>query len=120
MEENKNTELEEVDVEDDIIELEDDEGNVVNFSWVGTFDYKEETYVVFEPAEPNENFEEGEAVIFRLESDEDGSDLFMPIEDEAKLQEVFDEFIRIYEAEGGCEEGGNCGCGHDSCDCHKS
>lgn len=103
--------------ENDIVELEDEDGNVVPFSWVGTFEYENDTYVVFEPAEPNEDFEEGEAVIFQLDTDSEGNDLFLPIESEEKLQAVFNEFLKLYEAEN-CECDGECDCkGEATCSC---
>lgn len=113
--------MEEIDLDDQVIELEDEEGNIVKFSWVATFDYKDNTYVVFEPAEETEDFETGEAVIFILDSDEEGNDLFLPVETEEELNEVFEEFIRISEEED-CDCDGDC-CGHEhhehgSCDCN--
>ncbi len=81
--------------EDRIIELETDEGPVKLYH-LATFPYKENTYCVFQKAEPETEEEEDEVAIFRLEEgDEDG--MLMPIEDDALLDEVFAEFCHLYE-----------------------
>ena len=54
-------------------------------------------------------------VIFRLEEDENGEDLFVPIEDENLLNEVYEEYVRMAEEEDEC--GCGCGCHEDGCDC---
>ena len=102
--------------EDDIIPLVNDEGQTVNFYHVATIDYENEWYVFFQPAEKMAEIDEDEVVVFKLESDEEDNDVFLPVADEDLLQKVYAEYVRLMEQEGedGCG-GGDCsacpGCG---------
>lgn len=73
--------------DDGIIELVDDEGTVVKFRLLDVTEYKGEKYTLLLAAEPNDDVEEDEVVIFRLNEEEETLD---PIEDEALLEEVFE------------------------------
>ena len=118
----KNENLEVEFEEDDIVELVDDEGNTIKFYHVATIDYEGNWYVFFSPTEEMEDVDPDEVVIFRLDSDEEGNDVFSPIEDEELLQKVYDEYVKVMseeyaddeddDEEGGCASGcgGCCGC----------
>jgi hypothetical protein len=55
-------------------------------------------------------------LLLEIVEDEDGDDCYVPIEDEQKLDKVWDEFERLYnEEEEDDEEGDGCGC--DDCNC---
>ena len=82
--------------EDNILELEDDEGNVEKFLHIGTIDYKGEWYCFFQKAEPESEEEEDEVVMFLLK-EEDGEQRLFPLEDEALMDEVFAEFCNQFE-----------------------
>ena len=82
--------------EDNILELEDDEGNVEKFLHIGTIDYKGEWYCFFQKAEPESEEEEDEVVMFLLK-EEDGEQRLLALEDEQLMDEVFAEFCHQYE-----------------------
>lgn len=88
------------DEENNIVELVDEDGNTLRYEHIMTFEYKNEWYCAFTPAEPveeAEDEEEGdEVVIFRIVGEEDDETL-EPIEDDALLDEVFAEFCKQYE-----------------------
>lgn len=89
------------DMEDsDIVELVDDEGNSVKFTHVATIDYENEWYVFFSPAEEVDGLTSEEVVIFKLDSDEEGKDVFSPIEDEELLNKVYEEYLNVLEEDG--------------------
>ena len=67
--------------EDNILGLEDDEGNVEKFLHIGTIDYKGEWYCFFQKAEPETEEEEDEVVMFLLK-EEDGEQRLFPLEGE--------------------------------------
>ncbi|MBQ8375202.1 MAG: DUF1292 domain-containing protein [Clostridia bacterium] len=92
IEDMKNEEYE----EENIIELEDEEGNVEKYVHIATLEYKGAYYCYFQKAEPETEEEEEEVVIFALEGEEEDMKL-LPIEDEALLDEVFAEFCHQYE-----------------------
>ncbi|MBQ9716333.1 MAG: DUF1292 domain-containing protein [Clostridia bacterium] len=115
-EEIKNNEIleEEVDFGEDIIQLINEDGDTVDFYHVATIEFEEKWYVFFEPVEDLADVDEGEVVVFRLETAEDGEDLFVPIEDDEELDRVFEEYNRLIEEEDGCgcDCGDDCTCGH--------
>ena len=82
--------------EENIIELEDDEGNVEKYLHIGTIDYKGEWYCFFQKAEPETEEEEDEVVIYLLEGEGEEA-MLMPIDDPDLLDEVFAEFCHQYE-----------------------
>lgn len=96
MSEKELTENEEYDEEENILELEDDEGNVERYLHIGTIDYKGEWYCFFQKAEPETEEEEDEVVMFRLVGEGENQEL-LPLEDEQLMDEVFAEFCNQYE-----------------------
>ena len=102
MAENKidNAELQE---DEEIIVLADEEGKEVEFRHIATLDYEEEWYMYLEPLEQMEGAEakandgeeeESEMVIFHIQSDADGNDVFVPVEDEDLLDKLYNEFLK--------------------------
>jgi len=93
--------------DENIVELVDEDGNKLRYEHVGTIEYKGEWYCFFTPeltAEESDSDDEGEEVaVFRLVGDEDDERL-ETIEDEALLDEVFEEFCRQYKEEDDEEE----------------
>ncbi len=93
----KKEEMKEVyDEEENILELEDEEGNVEKFLHIGTIDYKGEWYCFFQKAEPETEEEEDEVVMFLLK-EVDGEQRLLALEDEQLMDEVFAEFCHQYE-----------------------
>ena len=89
--------FEQEEYEENIIELEDEEGNTVSFLHVGTIQYKGEWYCFFQKAEPETEEEEDEVVIYHLVGE--GEDqVLQPMEDDQLMDEVFAEFCKEYEA----------------------
>lgn len=102
----------------DIITLVDKDNKDVDFYHIATIDYKEKWYIFLQPVEPMEDIADDEVIIYELGVDEDGDDKFIPIEDEALLNEVFNEYIKEAEAEGCCCEDDcddDCDCGCNGC-----
>jgi hypothetical protein len=83
----------------DIVELVGDDGKVIKFIHVATIDYKDNWYVFFSPTEEVDGINTDEVVIFRLLTDEEGKDVFEPIEDEKLLEEVYNEYINTLDEE---------------------
>ena len=82
--------------EENVLELEDDEGNVEKYLHVGTIEYRGEWYCFFQKAEPETEEEEDEVVMFRLQGEGDDQ-MLLPLEDEQLMDEVFAEFCHQYE-----------------------
>jgi len=83
---------------DDIVVLTDDEGNEVEFLFLDAFEVAGKRYAVLVPLEGTDDEDEGtsdedyiegsEAMIFRLEQDEKGDEIFVEIEDDEEWAEV--------------------------------
>ena len=82
---------------DDIVELIDDEGNEVDFQHLMTLEMDGKTYVVLAAVEPTDDIGEDEAVVLRIESDEEGNDVYASIEDDDELEKVFARYLKIAE-----------------------
>ncbi len=90
--------------EDDIVELTTDDGKKLKFYFVGTIEYKGKNYSAFEPAEQMEGIEDDDLIIFELAGDDEETADLLPVEDDALLDEVFEEFCRVLEEDELAEE----------------
>ena len=88
-------------LEEEIVELVDDDGNVIKFKLLDVTEYKGEKYTLLLAAEPNDEIAEDEVVIFRLNEKEETLE---PIEDDNLLQEVFDFYQQEVEEDGDYDE----------------
>ena len=93
--------------EDQIVELTTDDGKKLKFYFVGTIEYKGKNYSAFEPAEQIDGIEDDDLVIFELAGDDEETADLLPVEDEALLDEVFEEFCRLLEEDELAEEAEN-------------
>lgn len=91
MAENENVVDEE---QDEIIVLQDEDGKEVEFNHIATLDYNDEWYIYLQPVELEDDMEDDEMFIFKIEEDKDGNDLFTPVEDEDLLQKLYDEYLK--------------------------
>ncbi|MCI8421781.1 MAG: DUF1292 domain-containing protein [Clostridia bacterium] len=99
MAENK-IDITEAQEDEEIIVLADEEGKEVEFKHIATLDYEEEWYIYLEPLEGvEEDAEEAEMVIFHIQSDADGNDVFVPVEDEELLDKLYNEFLKELDAQ---------------------
>ena len=75
---------------DNIIVLNDEEGNEVQFEFLDLIDYEGEEYVVLLPAEETEDA--GEVVILQVEDTDSDEESYISVEDEDVLNKVFEIF----------------------------
>ena len=97
---------------DDILALNDEEGNEVNFEIIDAVEYEGKTYVLLTPAEAGEE-DEVEVIMLRVD-DAGDEDVLVSVDDEEEFNAVaalFDQKAEEYELE--AEDG----CGHHGCDC---
>jgi len=89
---NENYEGEEL---DNIVILNDEEGNEVKFEFLDLVELDNEEYVVLLPVTEEGEEEEGEVVILKVEDNDDENseeESYVSIEDEAILNQVFEIF----------------------------
>ena len=86
---------------DNIIVLNDEQGNEVNFEFLDLVELDEEEYVVLLPVSDEGEEDEGEVVILKLEdTDEDAEEeSYVGVEDEEILNKVFAIFKEKYKDE---------------------
>ena len=86
---------------DNIIELNDEDGNVVKFEFLDLVELDGEEYVVLLPVVGEGEEGDGEVVILRLESTdgEAGEESYVGVEDEQILSKVFQIFKEKYKDE---------------------
>ena len=83
----------------DVVELIDEDGKEVSFEHLMTLEHKGNTYVCLAPVEPDDDIAEDELVILRIDTDEDGNDAYVTIEDDEELDDVFEKYLEIAEAD---------------------
>ena len=97
-EEGKN--VPEMDAElDNVIVLNDEEGNEVNFEFLDLVELDNEEYVVLLPTD-EEDAAEGEVVILKVEDTEsDEEESYVSVDDEEILNKVFEKFKEKFKDE---------------------
>ena len=85
--------------QENIVELVDDEGNEVAFEHLMSLEHKGNVYICLAPIEPMEDVAEDELVIMKILQDENGNDFYSTIESEEELNEVFEKYLEIAEAD---------------------
>lgn len=103
MNEDLNKEVEEVNQGeelDNILVLNDEEGNEVEFEFLDLIEYEGEEYVVLLPVESEDSEDAGEVVILKIEDTESESEeSYVSVENEEVLNKVFEIFKQKFEDE---------------------
>lgn len=82
--------------ESNVIEMLDDQGNVLKFEHLLTFEADDEFYIAFTPVEKMEEFDVGEVLIMSIKEDGENGDMYLPIDSEEKLDELWEIFQQLY------------------------
>ena len=78
---------------DNVVVLNDEEGNEVKFEFLDLVELNDEEYVILLPMTEDNEEEEGEVVILKVEdSDDEEEESYVSVDDEAILNQVFDIF----------------------------
>lgn len=79
----------------DYLTIVDDEGNEFELEMLDTLFYDGESYAAFLPADMDEDDPDYGVIILRIITGEDCEEAFESVDDEAKLQEVYEQFAKI-------------------------
>ena len=83
-----------------IIQLQDENGKDVNFEHIMTVEHEGSYYVLLEAQEDNDDCKQGECIILKIVRDEDADeDVYEMLDDEAELDAVFNKCVEIMEEE---------------------
>lgn len=91
---------------DDIIVLEDENGDQLEFEYLSHLDYEGQKYIVLCPKTDEEEIDdendddEMQVVILKIFLDENSQEIYEPLEEE-EAERVFAEFLRIQENQEG-------------------
>lgn len=89
--------FEEIEEEEEVIVLLDEStGEEVEFSLLAMLEVDGKTYAYLEPVEEVEGFEDGDLLINRVEFDENGEELYLPIDDDDEIDKAFEAFDEMY------------------------
>lgn len=80
-------------MEDNILILEDENGNPCQFMVIDVYEFNNATYFTMVEIIEGSDEEPDEVVIMRVDGEGDDAELIM-IDDENELQAAFDEFVR--------------------------
>ena len=80
-------------MDENILILEDEQGNPVEFMVIDVYEFNDATYFAMVEVIEGSADESDEVVIMRVEGEGDDAELVM-VEDENELQAAFDEFVR--------------------------
>lgn len=85
---------------DNIVVLNDEDGNEVEFEFLDLIEYEGEQYVVLLPTDESEDEEAGEVVILKLEDTEsEDEESYVSVDDEDTLNAVFEIFKEKFKDE---------------------
>ncbi|MGI6706924.1 MAG: DUF1292 domain-containing protein [Clostridia bacterium] len=82
-----------------IVELIDENEQLVRFEHIMTIEYGDNDYVILSPIEHANHEDEDEVIILRIDQNEDGEDIYISIDDQDELEEIFDAFQQIMDAQ---------------------
>lgn len=85
--------------EDNIVELVDEDGKALKFQHLMTLEYEGKNYVVLAAAEEMDDIGMDEALVLRIDTDEEGEDVYASITDDEELEAVFNRYLEIAEAD---------------------
>lgn len=83
----------------DFVTIIDDEGNEFELELLDTIDYNGESFAAFLPTDMDEDDPDYGLIILSVVKDENGDELFESIDDDDKLQQVYEMFMTVFEAE---------------------
>lgn len=88
------TQDEEESEDDDLLEMEDEDGQIIRFRLSATIAYAGETYVLLSCEEAAGGFEQGESLIMLSTTDDEGESCYQSLEDEALIEAVYDAYLK--------------------------
>ncbi|MBR0320343.1 MAG: DUF1292 domain-containing protein [Clostridia bacterium] len=89
-------------MEDNIIELTDENGETTQFEYLATIEHEDKLYValmLLEGAADEASEDEGEVLILEIAKDENGEDVYVSVEDDAVSEQVFNKFLAMMDEE---------------------
>jgi len=77
----------------------DENDNPISFEHIMTLQFKGEDYVLLAPVEPTDDMEEDEVLVLRIDNDDEGNEIYVSVDDDDLVQQVFEKYLEIVEAD---------------------
>ncbi len=77
----------------DIITLTDEDNNEYEFEHIDTIEMNSKMYLAFTEVESSDENSAAEIIILRLETDENGEEMLVTVDDEAELEAAYEAFM---------------------------
>ncbi len=90
--------------EDEVITLVDEDGKEHQFALLDVIEVDENEYAILVPAEDGDAEEADEAVILRMEEDDEGNEVLVDIDDEAEFERVATAWEELLDEEDGLDD----------------
>lgn len=99
MDQDKNVQDLQEELESNLVELTDEDGQTTQFEYLTTIEHKGDKFIVLLAPQEEENEEEGEVLILKIQPDEKGEDTYVSCDSEELEQEVFELFMEELDEE---------------------
>ncbi|MBO4539860.1 MAG: DUF1292 domain-containing protein [Clostridia bacterium] len=80
-----------VDEDDEIVTMTYEDGTTEDFFCIAELDYEGKWYAYLQPVEETDDFAEDEVLIYEIGEDENGDEIFLPVEDDDLLDKLVEE-----------------------------
>ena len=80
-------------IDEDVLELEDEDGNVISFMLSAHIRYEDEDYVLLVSTQSSGDIEQDESFIMRSTTDAEGNPCYQSLEDEALIEKVYEAYL---------------------------
>jgi len=80
-----------VDEDDEIVTMTYEDGTTEDFFCIAELDYEGKWYAYLQPVEETDDFAEDEVLIYEIGEDENGDEIFLPVEDDELLDKLVEE-----------------------------
>ena len=80
-----------VDEDDEIVTMTYEDGTTEDFFCIAELDYEGKWYAYLQPVEETDDFVEDEVLIYEIGEDENGDEIFLPVEDDELLDKLVEE-----------------------------
>lgn len=90
--------------EDEVITLVDEDGKEHQFALLDVIEVDENEYAILIPAEDSDAEEADEAVILRMEEDDEGNEVLVDIDDESEFERVATAWEELLDEEDGVDD----------------
>ena len=99
MDHDKNKQELQEELESNLVELTDEDGQTTQFEYLTTIEHKGDQFIVLLAPQEEDNEEEGEVLILKIQPDEKGEDTYVSCDSEELEQEVFELFMEELDEE---------------------